>query len=449
MKRNIKYIRIILPLFIVCCAAGKLAAQETYNLRRCIETGLERNYSIRIIRNEQVISNNNASPGAAGYLPTLDLSGGLTGNLNSTRNATPDGGVEKQTNAASESANAALNLSWTIFDGFGIQAEYSRLKELKAMGELNTRMTIEDFIASLSGDYYTLIRQLTRLNNLASTLSLSRERLRIVEERYAIGSMSRLDLQQAQVDFNSDSSALLNQLETVHRARTRLNNLMAFNNPEEIIALADSVIRPNIFLDEAQLRKSTMSNNVSLLLADKNIIVSQLDLKKAQSRNYPYLRLNAGYGYTASNPGPAASDLQQRLGLNYGLSVGINLFDGFNRKREQRNAAIRIQNRELLRQELELTLKTNMSDQWMAYENNLNLWNLEKSNLVAAQENYSIALERYRLGDLSGIQLREAQNSLLNAEERQSIAEYATKLCEISLLQLSGQIMTYVDSGEE
>ena len=84
-----------------------------------------------------------------------------------------------------------------------------------------------------------------------------------------------------------------------------------------------------------------------------------------------------------------------------------------------------------------------MSDQWMAYENYLNLWELEKSNLVAAGENYAIALERYRLGQLSGIQLREAQNSLLNAEERRSIAEYATKLCEISLLQLSGRISNY------
>ncbi|MDR2499110.1 MAG: TolC family protein, partial [Tannerellaceae bacterium] len=410
--KTTKYIRALAILFIPLMAAAQASGPEVYSLQRCIETGLSRNYSIRIIRNEQIISNNNATPGAAGYLPTLDFSGGLNGNLNSSRNDSPEG-VDRQNNIASETANANLNLSWTIFDGFGIQAEYSRLKELKSMGELNTRMAIEDFIASVSADYYTLIRQMTRLANLTSTLSLSRERLRIVEERYSIGSMSRLDLQQAQVDFNADSSALLNQLETLHRSRTQLNRLMAFDNVEEVIALADSVILPNAFLDEAELRKSTLENNVSMLMADKNVAISQLELKKAKSRSYPYLRLNAGYGYTATNPGPANHDLQQRFGLNYGLTVGINIFDGFNRKREQRNAAIAIENRELRREDLQLTLKTNMSDQWMAYENNLNLWNLEKSNLIAAQENYSIALERYRLGDLSGIQLREAQNSLL------------------------------------
>ena len=151
-------------------------------MQRCIETGLERNYSIRIIRNEQIISDNNATPGNAGYLPTADLSGGLNGTVNSTRNSLTDGGVEKSNNINSETANAGLNVTWTIFDGFAIQAEYARLKELKSMGELNTRLTIEDFIASISGEYYNLIRQHISLSNLKSTLSLSRERLRIVEE---------------------------------------------------------------------------------------------------------------------------------------------------------------------------------------------------------------------------------------------------------------------------
>jgi outer membrane protein TolC len=410
----------------LCCISLCIAfvptvvAQEIYSLKRCIETGLERNYSIRIVRNEQIVSENNATPGNAGYLPSADISGGFSGTHES------------------ETANAGLNISWTLFDGFGIQAEYARLKELRNVGELNTRMAIEDFIATISGEYYNLIRQNTRLRNLTSTLALSRERLRIVEERYFIGSMSRLDLQQAQVDFNADSSAVLNQLEVVHRSRTHLNQLMATDNVEEPVLQKDSTIYPNAFLDEAELWRKTMESNVSLLMARKNVGLSNLDLKKAQSRNYPYLRLNAGYTYTANWVG--MTDLVPRWGPNYGLTIGFNLFDGFNRKREQRNTRIQIENRELLHRELELSLRTDMSNQWMAYENNLNLWSLEKENLVAAQENFRIAIERYRLGDLSGIQLREAQNSLLNAEERQSIAEFATKLCEISLLQLSGQI---------
>ena len=69
---------------------------------------------------------------------------------------------------------------------------------------------------------------------------------------------------------------------------------------------------------------------------------------------------------------------------------------------------------------------------------------LERQNLVAARDNHEIARERYMLGDLSGIEMREAQKSLLDAEERILTAEYDTKLCEISLLQISGRIMDYL-----
>lgn len=408
---------------------------------------MEKNYSIRIIKNEQQKSKNNATPGNAGYLPTLDLNGGYSGNINNTRSTLTDGTVEKSNGISTETANAGLNLNWTVFDGFGIQATYSKLKELQQMGELNTRMTIEDFVANLTSEYYNLIRQKIRMRNLRSSVDLSKERLRIVEERYSIGSMSRLDLQQAQVDFNADSSKLLTQFEAVNSSRIRLNELMALDEVGNELFIKDSVIYPNPLLDETVLWKQTMEANTSLLAAQKNRTLSELDYKKAKSRNYPYVKLNAGYGYTANWYEVGTTDLQQRLGINYGLTIGFNIFDGMNKRREQRNAKLDIQNQELRMQELELSLRADMSNLWMAYKNNLELWKLEKENQVVAQENYSIAIDRYKLGDLSGIELREAQNSLLEAEERQSIAEYATKLCEISLLQLSGQILTYLNQN--
>ena len=435
--------RILITILAVSAALGA-KAQEVYSLKQCLETGLERNYSIRIIRNEQLISDNNATQGNAGYLPTIDLSGGFSGTVNNNRNKLSDGTTEKENGVNSETGNIGLNVNWTVFDGFGIQAEYARLKELKKMGELDTRLTIEDFVATLSGEYYNMIRQYIRLRNLRSSLDLSRERVRIAEERYHIGSGSRMDLQQAQVDFNADSSNVLNQLEVVHTSRIRLNELMALDNIDEQIALKDSVIRPNIFLDEVDLWQSTLASNASLLIAQKNQTLSELDYKKVKSRDYPYVKLNAGYGYTANWYEVGATDLQQRLGLNYGLTVGLNLFDGFNRRRERRNARIQIENSQLKKQELELGLRADMSNLWMAYRNNLDLWSLEKENVIVALENHRIAIDRYKLGELSGIELREAQISLLEAEERQSIAEYSTKLCEISLLQLSGQILTYV-----
>jgi outer membrane protein TolC len=94
---------------------------------------------------------------------------------------------------------------------------------------------------------------------------------------------------------------------------------------------------------------------------------------------------------------------------------------------------------------LELHLRANLDDFWQAYRNNLLLLELQKQNLKTAQETMEIAQERYMLGNLSGIEMREAQKSLLDAEESLLQVEYDIKICEISLLQISGRILKYME----
>ena len=219
--------------------------------------------------------------------------------------------------------------------------------------------------------------------------------------------------------------------------------MMATDNIEQLIVTTDSIIEFNQFINKDDIWQKTLSSNTFLLLSNKNKNLSLLDLKTAQSENYPYLKLNAGYGYTKNIYNTGTIDNQNNLGLTYGLTLGFNLFDGFNRKRKQKNARIEVENKELQYEQTILSLKADFSNMWMAYRNNIDLTNLEKENVQTAKENHEIAIERYKLGDLSGIELREAQNSLLEAEERLVQAEYNTKLCEISLMQISGQVISY------
>ena len=95
-------------------------------------------------------------------------------------------------------------------------------------------------------------------------------------------------------------------------------------------------------------------------------------------------------------------------------------------------------------QQVEQQVEADLITIYYAYQNNLLLLKLEEQNLKTAEENLDIALERYKLGNLSGLELREVQQSLLEAEERLLLVQYQTKLAEISLLQISGRIMEYL-----
>ena len=435
-------------ILIVCLLGGWIlpaVAQYYYTLQQCLEEGLANNYLLRITRNEEQISKNNATLANAGYLPTVDLSAGYTGTVDNTDSKLRESGVtETSRGVFDQTLNAGIDLNWTVFDGFNISTTYKQLQELERQGATNTRIAIEDFIASLTAEYYNYIQQEIRLKNFRYAVSLSKERLRIVEERYHIGNFSRLDYQQAKVDFNADSAQYMKPQELVHTSRINLNELMAVKDVDRPIRVKDSIIDVTDKLNFTELWNSTLATNANLLKADQNTTLAQLDYKKVLSRNYPYLRLNAGYGYTFNKYDVNATRQRSNWGFNGGITVGFNLFDG-NRRREKRNASLAIRNAQLEREELEQGLRADLSNLWQAYRNNLQLLNLERQNLVSAKENHEIAKERYLLGDLSGIEMREAQKSLLDAEERILSAEYDTKMCEISLLQISGKIAHYLE----
>lgn len=442
-KNNI--IAKLLLISIITLIYNEVHAQEILSLKKCIETGLENNYSIRISRNEQKVAENNMTPGNAGFMPTVDLSAGYSGTQNNTQQYPSDGSATvSNNNLYNSTLQAGVNLNWTVFDGFKMFVTYDKLREMNQMGELRTRLNVENFIAGISAEYFNYVQQQIRLKNLKSAVRLSKERLRIVEARYNIGSMSRLDLQQARVDFNADSSRLIRQQELVFGSSVKLNTLMAVPEVDRKVLVADSTIVFNALLSKEELWTNTVSSNVFLQLAEKEKTLSLLDLKASQSKNYPYVRINAGYGYTQNNYKIATYTRQDNLGTNFGLTLGFNIFDGMNKVREQRNARIQTENKQLAMDELQLSLKSDFANLWMAYRNNMELTTLERENLFNAKENYDIAIDRYKLGDLSGIELREAQNSLLEAEERLVQAEYNTKICEISLLQISAKMGEYV-----
>ena len=186
-----------------------------------------------------------------------------------------------------------------------------------------------------------------------------------------------------------------------------------------------------------------MQTNASLLRAESNRTLDQIDRRTVQSRNYPYLKVNASYGLSHNIYGNSTYTDRTNWGPSFGATMGINLITGKQRTQE-RNARLDELTADITIDQLELQLRANLDDFWQAYQNNLMLLELQEQNLKTAQETMEIAQERYLLGNLSGLEMREAQKSLLDAEESLLQAQYDTKVCEISLLQISGRIMQYL-----
>jgi len=313
-------------------------AQEIYDLSRYISTALKQNFSIKVTRNQEVIAGNNYTRGNAGFLPKVTTTNQFGGNVSSTTQNMNDGSKNTSNGIQNTTGSAALNLNMTLFQGFNVQITYQKLNELKQVGELNTQMAMENLVAQIVAEYYSLIQQMNYFNNMEYAVSLSSERVRIDKERYLLGASSKMELLQSIVYLNADSSRLARQNEVILESEVRLKKLMALENLKDNILLKDSsiVFNPDLIYDE--LLASTLDLNTGLQIAKKNKVISELDLKIIASRSYPYLNFSSGYNYsyrgyetgTISDYGDLAINNQQSRVMNYNLTLGLDIFDGYN-----------------------------------------------------------------------------------------------------------------------
>jgi len=432
------------PSLYAGAQVDSVAPQATMTLAECLQTGLENNYSVRIARAEQQTAADNATWGNAGFLPTVGVSGGYNAALQGSRTTPREGAATTEHGALNGALSAGLDVSWTIFNGMSVRTNMARLRELKAMGELAARITVEDFVASLTAEYYNYIQQTIRLGNFRYAVGMSRQRLSIAEARYMLGNGSRGEVLQARVDLNADSSLYIIQKERISTSRIRINELMASGDVGRTLAVRDSVISIDESLEWGGLNESVALASSRLAHARRNGALAELDAKMVRSRSYPYLALGAGYGYAANTYNKGGTRNRHSWGPDAGLTASFTIFDG-NRRREIANARREADNAALRAAEIETSLHADLATFWQAYRNNLQLLSLERENLKAARQNYEIAHDLYMNDVLAGIELRQAQMSLLDGEERLLVALYNTKVCEISLLQVSGRVLEYLE----
>lgn len=424
-----------LLLLFACAGTLPCVAQERISLSRCIEKALEANYSIKIVKNEQLEAANNAN--YAPFLPSVSLDAQQNQRINDTKTVT-DGEKRRVNNAETSTLSAGVGLKWRLFDGLAMFTTYDRYQEMLKIGELRTQITVENLIVEISSAYYNVIVQHSKLDASRHSLELSYERFNEARDKYVLGVLSGLELQQAKIDLNADSSKYMKQKELLKSSYISLNMLMN-DDLQQVMYVKDSIrLRPMLLLDE--LQRHTLEMNTSLQMARKDRQISAMDVKLARSALFPTLDFSGGYNYSRTKTPAAVTTLNRTNGLYWGFTLSMTVFDRLENNRKIKNARLEQENAEWSYRELELQTFADLAQLYNTYENNLQIVNFENESADVAFENLDAALEKYKLGSLSGIEFREFQRSYIDAVDRKLSAIYQAKVSELSLLLISGRI---------
>lgn len=433
MGRNVLLFFILYFSFFV---KNESLAQSKLTLDSCITRALEANYSIKIIQNQQQQAENNVN--YAPFLPSVGANATQRQTISDSKVIT-NGEIRETDNARADALSAGVALNWRLFDGLEMFMTHSRYKEMLTIGELNTKAAVENLIVQVSSYYYDVVRQHSKLEAARHSLALSSARYAEARDKYVLGVLSGLEAQQAKLDLNADSSNYIKEKELLKSAYISLNAIM--NADLQQHSYVEDTIPLHAPLLFQELYDNMLQLNTTLLIGKRDQKVSELDMRIARAALFPKLDFDAGYNVSRTKSPEANTSLNRSNGPYWGFSVSVDIFNRLENRRKIKNAKLDMENADLTYQDVELQMKADLAQLYNTYENNLQMVSFEKESAQVAFDNLDAALERYKLGELAGIEFREFQRSYIDAVDREVSAIYQTKISELSLLLISGQIM--------
>ncbi|MBS1537927.1 MAG: TolC family protein [Bacteroidetes bacterium] len=433
--------KMIVSVCLLVCVMSTcyLSAQESLSLESAIRIGLENNYSIRISKNDTQIAENNVSVGNAGMLPRLDATASEGGTITNVNQELTSGQTIDKIGATSMAFNAGIALTWTLFDGFKMFASYDRFQEIQRIGNLIFRRTVENTLSQIISQYYDVIAQRNSLETFQEAVYVSQRRFDVAKNRNELGASSQQRLLQATIDFNEDRAVFLRQKATLQRSKITLNQLLARNADIEFEPSDSIALKPKFIIED--LREKSFIDNTSLLIAKSNKLLAENDLKLLNADWYPTLSFSSGLNYAKTNSQFGAVMSARTLGFNYGITASINLFEGGNLSRKSENTRLLVLSNEYNIALVKEQVSADVSRMYKQYITAIELVQLETENALLTKQNVDISLERYKLGNMNEFEFRQAQKTMVDAENRTIKSLYEAKIAETELLRLSGALV--------
>ena len=435
VKNYNKYI-----LLIFLYSLGAQSQQQLISKDEAVRIALENNYEIKIADNNLKIAKQNKSLLNSGYLPTVTGNAGATYSQDDTEAVFRDGSSTNLTRAESRRYNASINLNYTLFDGLGRRYNYKQLKEQYNLTELQARETIENTILQLFTVYYNVAQLTENVSLLNQNLKISKKRLTRASYQFDYGQNTKLFVLNAEVDVNKDSINLLNTKQLLANAKRDLYVVLGKNEVPDftVDTLVNFIVLPN----KQELIELVKANNVTLQQIEKNIKISNFQLKSNKSGYLPTVGLTSTYGWN-ENQNNASSFLSTstNTGFTGGLNFTWDLFNGGRTRALVQNAKINLDTQQLFKEQTELEIIRDFNNAFEDFQNKLFVLQTQKKNVQTNTNNFNRTEESYKLGQITSIEFRQAQLNLINAINDKNAAKYDAKLAELQLLQLSGLLL--------
>lgn len=432
---------VVLLLFLF----GVLSAQQELTLEQAIALALNKNFDVQLSQNAQKTTASDDRYSIGLLLPLINASASTGHNVNNQR--IEFGGERDSLNrTGTGEANtlvATVQLNWVLFDGTKMFITRSRLDRLDEQAQLNLKGQMVNTISTVILNYYDIVRQKQQLKAIEEQMAVSDERVKLATRKLDVGIGAKPELLQAKVDYNAFKTQAFQQQANIQQLKEQLNVLtgVQLETPYDV---ADTILI-NLNLKQMEIEESIETKNYALLAAMKGVEAARFAVRERWADMSPVISFNASYNYNRTNNvvliNPFNPAFNQSDGYNYGVGITMPILNNLSRSREIQKSNITLNRQWILYNQSKATVNAGVRNAFIAYTNAKEILTVEEETIVLAKENVSIALESFKRGVATFIELRTAQQSLAEAYNRLIAARYNAKVSETELLRLNGSLL--------
>lgn len=435
--------RFFATLAILACFTSVARAQQKVTLEEVVALALEQNYDIQLARTDVESAGVDDDIAWAAFIPRVNADASTVWNDNKQALRFEDANRNNSGKAQSNNIAASARLEWTLFDGTRMFAVRERVGVVEAQSETLLKNQMVNTIAQVINNYYDIVRQKQQLRAIIEQMSVSEERVKLAERKLEVGTGIKPELLQARVDYNAQRTQVIQQESNIAQLKALLNELAGLRLPEGF-DVADS-ITIDLGLREEDLRENLDNTNFALQAARQNVHIASLALRERRAEFLPFLNFNAAYNFSQTDNtrliNPFAPVYNQSKGFNFGFTLTVPILNGFNTWRLTQQAKLDVMRQNLLYDQLRTNVDVGLRNAYINYDNARKILLIEEENISLAKENVYIALEGFKRGVTTFIELRTAQQSLEEAYTRLITARFNAKVAETELLRLSGRLL--------
>jgi outer membrane protein TolC len=289
-------------------------------------------------------------------------------------------------------------------------------------------------ISTVVNLYYTLGSQDEKLSVAQRALAEANRFVQVTQQRENAGEAAHADVIKAQLQQQQRQRELADTKLAAEKARIEFGVLL-FPDPSTSFQLAPNSLPPPL-PERSSVEAAAKQNNPELKSALAALQLTEAQTSSARAALLPELNLNATYGIDAPQFATKGPDTTRNLGYSGSVQLDIPVWDWLSTERKIKESRLRTDAAKVALTAAQRRLIADLSEFYAeAATAQQELASLDTS-VLTARESLRLTNLRYTAGESSVLDVVDAQNSLISAEDAQAdgIVRYQLALAQLQTL---------------